>query len=207
MLDGKTAKDCKVFNINEQINKLISKKNIDYFLNEWESYLAAVIFICMTIFLFLQAFSRYVFKYSITWTEELTLLVYVPMVYLCIAAAVYNRKHIRIDAILSIVPFKIKKIMLILSNLTYLIFCFILVCFFGPIIKGVGSSVSPILRIPQAPFYISIPVLHILIAIRLIQDTIRLWYEKEEDLGASTPIVDLNACEREYQNSLTKKKI
>lgn len=207
MLQGEIIKMDKEINSNKKIDKLSKTKKLIHFLNEGESYLAASIFIFMTIFLFLQAFTRYVLKYSITWTEELTLLIYVPMVYMCIAAAVYNRKHIRIDALLTIVPFKTKKFILILSNIIYLIFCFILIYFFGPIIKGVGSSVSQILHIPQAPFYISIPVLHVLIGIRLIQDTIRLWHEKEADLGVSIPIVDLDACEREYRDILLKKKL
>ena len=46
--------------------------------------------------------------------------------------------------------------------------------------------------------YIVIPISLLLTVIRLIQDTIKLAKESEENLGASKPSMDLDACEREW---------
>ena len=50
----------------------------------------------------------------------------------------------------------------------------------------------------QQLVYIVIPISLLLTVIRLIQDTIKLAKESEENLGASKPSMDLDACEREW---------
>lgn len=169
------------------------------FLNEGESYFGAVIFIVLTVLLTLQVITRYVFNHSFTWAEELSIQLYVPMVYACVAAAVYKRKMIKIDMVITYLPFKAKKVSLIAANVLYMVFCGFIFYGYAGLIRDLGDAVTTVMRYPLKITYWSIPILHILIFVRLIQDTIRLWKEEEHELGVgSKPMVDLDAVEREY---------
>lgn len=100
------------------MNNVFLKK----FLNEFEIYMGAVIFVIMTILLFVQVVTRYFFGHAVTWAEEISTIMFVWMIYLGVAAAVLRRKHLKIDAFVETLPFKYKKMLLILSNVIFLIF-------------------------------------------------------------------------------------
>jgi TRAP-type C4-dicarboxylate transport system permease small subunit len=172
------------------------------FLNNFESYIATICFFILTILLFFQVVGRYLFKYSFTWMEELGTIMFVYMAYLGIAGAITSRKHLRIDFLLEMMPFKIKRVFLVLSNVVFAGFnIFISIIMFN-LIKLLGTSVTTMLRIPKAAVYSIIPIGLFLSVIRLVQDTIKLTKENAADLGASKPSLDLAACEREYQEKL-----
>jgi len=172
------------------------------FLNTWEIHLGTIIFILLTIFLNIQVISRYVFKNAITWTEELSTIMYVWLVYLGVAAAITERKHLKIDFVVDMVPFKIKRIMLIFSNIIFMTFCIYMIFPLMKIINNMGTSTSPMLLIPKALSYGILPISMVLSVFRLIQDTIRLTKETEDKLGTSKPILDLDAIERERDELL-----
>ncbi len=185
-----------------------SKEVWKLILNEGESYFGAVIFVFLTILLTLQVITRYVFNHSFTWAEELSILLYIPMVYACVAAAVYKRKMIKIDMVVAYLPFKAKKVSLIAANVLYMVFCGIIFYGYLGLIRDLGNAVTTVMRFPLKYIYWTIPLLHILIFIRLIQDTVRLWKEEEHNLGkGSKPMVDLDKCEQEYLEKKAQEKI
>jgi len=174
-------------------------KNI---INNFEIYLGAVIFIIITILLSLQVISRYILRFSFAWTEELSCILFVWMIYLGISGAVMTRKHLRIDAFLNAMPYKIKKFILILDNFISMFFC-AYICF--PMMKIIGNlrktgTVTAILRIPKVFTYSIIPICLTLTIIRFIQESITLAKENEETLGAAKPTIDMEALEKEAQD-------
>jgi TRAP-type C4-dicarboxylate transport system permease small subunit len=172
------------------------------FLNNFEIYIATICFFILTVLLFFQAVSRYLFKYSLTWMEEFGTIMFVYMTYLGISGAITYRKHLRIDFLLDIMPFKLKRVFLILSNVVFAAFnVFISIVMFD-LIKLMGRSVTTMLRIPRAAVYSIIPVALLFSVIRLAQDTIKLTKESAAELGVSKPALDLAACEREYREKL-----
>ena len=174
------------------------KFDLKTFLNNIELYLATLCFIVLTVMLTLQVFSRFILHHSWTWMEEFATIMFVWMIYLAISAAVTYRKHLRIDFLLDMMPFKVKKVMLIISNVIFALFnVYISVIMFN-VIKLLGASKTTMLKIPQQLVYIVIPISLLLTVLRLIQDTIKLAKESEENLGASKPSMDLDACEREW---------
>lgn len=181
------------------MEKLGKKARILYILNNFESYISMGLFIFMTIFLTVQVISRYCFGYSLAWAEELATILFVPMIYCSISAAVTSRKHITISALQDVMPFKVRKILLIISNLIFLAFCLYVQKPLIELIVGLGSSTSAILGIPKRLCYICIPLLFALTSVRIIQDTVRLARENEQNLNMKSPALDLEACEREAQ--------
>jgi len=166
---------------------------------EGEIYLGTYCFVAMTILLLLQVISRYIFHNSITWTEELSVILFVWMQYFGIVAAVLSRKQIRIDAVVNLLPFKWKKVALILSNVCTTVFC---VLIFQPILNIVsnlfrtGASTN-LLGIPKGWCYMILPIAMVWLVIRLVQETMLLWKEDEKELGAAQPTIDLSFLEEE----------
>ncbi len=157
-------------------------------LNEFELYLGTLCFILMTIFLFLQVFSRYVFNSSLSWTEELSVILFVWMVYFGSSAAVLKRKHLRIDFLINLMPPKLKRISLVTSNLLFIVFCGLTIM---PLMEMVGrfarsGASTTILNIPKSLVYVVIPLSLILTSIRLVQESIIVIKEEDKNVGVVT---------------------
>lgn len=167
-----------------------------YWLNEWESHLSAITFIIIGIMLTIQVVSRYVFHHSFTNFEEIATQLYVLMTYTGVASAVTNRKHLSISALPDALPFKARKVLLIVEDLIFAAFCLYVLPPFMKYIASIGNTVLPVSRIPEKYFYSIIPIFLVLTVIRIIQDIFRLAKEDQENLGQTTPTLDLNAYER-----------
>lgn len=176
------------------------------FLNNIELYLGTICFIIITIMLTLQVISRYILRSSFTWMEEFATIMFVWMIYFGVSAAVTKRKHLRIDFILDMVPFKVKKAMLIISNIVFAVFNVYISTIMVDIINLMGNSKTTMLHWPQWLVYAIIPISLILSVVRLVQDSIRLYKEDESNLGISKPSMDLDACEAIYREKLAAKK-
>lgn len=172
------------------------KKGWKYWLNEWESHVSAICFIIIGIMLTIQVVSRYVFQHSFTAFEEVATALYVLMTYSGVAAAVTHRKHLTISAVPDALPYKARKVLLIVDNIVFMAFCIYVIPHFIKYINAIGNSVLPVSRIPEKYFYWMIPIFLVVTIIRIIQDCIRLAKENEENLGVSKPSLDLNAYER-----------
>lgn len=175
------------------------------FITNIDQYISAVLFIVIMLLLFLQVVTRYVFNHSFTWTEELSVLLFVWMTYTGVSSAITYRKNLRIDALLDVVPFKVKKALLIISDIIFIIFNIYLIFPFVQLIDSIGSSRTPILGIPKAITYWLIPVILVITCVKLVYDIIKLYHEDEKRLGASKPTIDLEAMEAEYRERMAKK--
>jgi C4-dicarboxylate transporter DctQ subunit len=176
------------------------------FLNNIELYLSTILFIALTILLFANVAARYLFQHSFAWIEELSTIMFVWMIWFAMSAAVTKRKHLRIDFILEMVPFKAKKFMLIVSNIIYFAFNIWMLVILAGIIQRLGTSQTTMLRLPQQVVYSIIPIGVVLSCVRIIQDTIKLYHEDEKNLGASKPSMDLDECERIYLEKKAAKE-
>lgn len=174
------------------------KKDWKFVLNQFESYIGAFLFLAICVLMLIQVISRYLLGRAITWAEELSTLMFVPMIYCGFASAVTNRKHISIEAVQFFVPFKVRKAMKIASEVVFLFFCLYMQGPLFKVVRNLGNSVTDLLKLPKKYIYIEIPILLLLVAVRIVQDIIRLWHEDESNLGKTKPTIDLEACEREY---------
>lgn len=173
------------------------KFNSKKFLNEFEIYLGTIVFLVLTALLTIQVISRYVFNSAITWAEELAVIMFVWLIYLGVAGAVTNRKHLKIDALINAVPFRVKRVLLILDNVITFGFCAFVIFPFSQLIVNLANSgtKTSLLRLPKAAIYSIVPFCLALTCIRLIQDTVKLTKENEKELGSSKPTIDIEALE------------
>jgi C4-dicarboxylate transporter DctQ subunit len=183
---------------NEKSNNISFKKLLD----DFENYIAAFLFIGLTILLFTQVVTRYFLKSAATWTEEVSNIIFVALTYLGVSSAVKHRKHLCIDFVIEKVSFRTKRILLIISDIVFIMFCIYMLFPMSTIIKGfggLGGASSPLLGIPKVISYGVIPISFAFTVVRLVQDIIRLMHEKEKEIGATKPTLDLNAAEAEWE--------
>lgn len=137
------------------------KKGIVFYLNYVEEVLLVIMLAVMTVLIFVQVVSRYVFNSSITWTEELARYMFVWLSWIGISLAAREGQHITIDAVTNLfVGKKIYNYINILANIIVIGICLVM------LVEGVKitqkmyliKSVSPMLKIPMGVCYLSVVV-------------------------------------------------
>lgn len=181
----------------------MKKSFLKTFINEFELYAATVLFILMTVLLFLQVVSRHIFSHSLTVMEELALILFIWVVYLSAPAAVLKRKHMRVEFVLDMLPQKIRRFAVIFDHLIVMVYCLLML---PPIAKLIYRLykfhfATSLLRIPKSLTYAIIPFSLTMVVIRTIQEIITIAREDEKTAGETVGSLDLDACEREYHST------
>lgn len=142
-----------------------------------------------SLLLFVQVVMRYVFGSSLSWSEELARFLYLWEVWLGIAYATKTGAHLRVDLIYDLVKGKAALVLRLFVNILWFAFG-VWFAFIGSqtmmTIMGFGQ-LSSAMRIPMWLVYLAIPVGSGLMAIRLIEQTVKLIKagpEREEKKGA-----------------------
>lgn len=143
----------------------------DYF----EEILVIILLAGMSIIIGIQVFMRYVLKSSLSWSEELARYMFIWMIYIGISYGVKKDKHVKIEAVLTVLSSFWQKVLLIISDLLFLFFAVIIVIKSFEVsntIQNLGQ-LSPGMELPMWIVYMAVPVEFSLVCIRLIQSLIR----------------------------------
>lgn len=142
------------------------------FFEEWTLYLAVMVGL---VSLFINVIMRYVFSYSMAWSEELIRELIILTTFVGLSPAIKNRSMITIDALVQIVP-------RLRTPLTY--FSHFSVLAFAVIITKMGidmalmqertSQATIILEIPLVILYLILPLMGVTMGVRTIQV---LWWD------------------------------
>ncbi len=177
------------------------KMTLKEFFNTFEIYIGTGLFLALTVLLTIQVISRYVLQYSFAWTEELAEVMFVWMIYCGIAAAVRKRKFLRIEVLLDALPFRYKRILLVIDNIIQAAFSIFIIFPILNIIANFQKSnaTSSILHIPKVFAYMVVPISMGLCLVRIAQEIYVLLHEDEKKLGVSKASLDLDEIERQGQ--------
>lgn len=137
---------------------------------------------------FLQVIMRYVFSSSLSWSEELARYLFLWQIWLGASYAVKERKHLRIEAVQSMIKSASGKIRFELVALfLWLVFSIFMVYKGGELVKllFVRGQVSPAMRVPMAYAYASVPVGCLLMSIRLIAEIRTMFKEYSSAEGGT----------------------
>lgn len=164
-------------------------------LMHFETYIGLAAFIFITVILTVQVVGRYIFGQSWAWIEETSVIAFVIMIYCGVSGAVTTRQNMRIDMVLTVVPFMAKKVLMILDPIINAVFVGWLSYYLYEIIQNMLqlNQVYSVTRIPRVSIYIFLTLMLILSIIRSVQEVIKLAGEKEKELGKSKPAFDLDA--------------
>ncbi len=133
----------------------------------------------MTVVLFLQVFSRYVFNLSITWSEELSIFCLVWLAYFGAALAVQQRRHLRIEVFVSFLKPRKRKLVDIACNIVFFLFCIFLVygTYNMTILAKATGQIAAATGLKRWIVFAGLPISFSLIAFRLLQDILRQFRE------------------------------
>ena len=119
----------------------------------------AICLLCaMTFLIMFQIFGRYVFNYSISWSEELAVYSQIWLVMLGAGIAMRNRHHASVDIVIARLPpliqlvFRSTSVLLVVWFLLVVIASSFSMLAFGMIVS------SPALQLPMAIPYAALPV-------------------------------------------------
>lgn len=149
-------------------------KKIRWLFDNLEYILSMLCMGAMMCLLFIQVVSRYVFGYSLAFTEEISVILFILSVYIGAIGATRRGQHLRIELVTANLKPKGQTVCTIISNIIFVIInCFL----------GYGSTLvvlnlfnygmkTPITKLPKWIPYAIIPMALLLISIRLIEDTV-----------------------------------
>ena len=135
----------------------MNRKVWNSFQNICEKITGALLVVMISL-IFIQVLTRYVFDYSIAWSEEVTRYLFVWMIFLTLNLTIRDNLPIRIDLIDQYLPDKPRKIIdifvILLSLITFIVFSYSGYMF---TLRGMLST-SPALGIPLYIAYVAMPI-------------------------------------------------
>ncbi|MBS4535059.1 TRAP transporter small permease [Clostridium sp. D2Q-14] len=114
-------------------------KKVFKFFNKTEELTASSLLIITSLLVFVQVLMRYMFNYSISWTEEVARYMIAWFIFLGSSIAVKENAHVNMDALSNLIKGKISQVISIIIDLINIAFC-ILTIMAG--VKMIQSSIS-----------------------------------------------------------------
>lgn len=149
-------------------------KKVLVFLNNLESWFSGVLLTILSLFLFSQILARYLFYTSLPRVEEISYVIFIWFLYLCINLAVKEGRHYRVSIIDSIMPKVMQKWIKIGADFVWLGFSLLMLYYS---IRLVQSNIehpfySPVLEISTSITYLVLPFAFFLMSVRVLQTNI-----------------------------------
>jgi TRAP-type C4-dicarboxylate transport system permease small subunit len=143
--------------------------------DELESSVCVVIMMFMLVILFYQVVARYGFGVTNAWCDELSRYALVWFGYLSASYAIVHNAHIKIDMFLALWPKSWRKGIKLFSNVLFFVYAVIVAYYSAIWLYGLMKSgaITLGLRLPMAMFCLIVPLSHVLMALRLVQLTVR----------------------------------
>lgn len=144
--------------------------------NRLEEWLSVAVLMFILLLLTYQVVLRFIFHNTNSWSEELARYMFVWLVYLSAAYAIYKNAHIKIDAAVKIYPKKVRKYVPILGNVIFLVYAVLVTIYSADYCMDILASqqVSMGLHVKMAYMYAAIPIGHALMSLRLLQLIVRM---------------------------------
>jgi TRAP-type C4-dicarboxylate transport system permease small subunit len=157
-------------------------QNINKILQKFELFLGTTCFIVLFSLMIANCFGRYVLERPILWAEELNNYLFVWFGFLGAAYVMSNDRHIKVTAILDMLPPLGRYIIVQICNLIFITMCII---FMEPLYRLLRVvPFSGLLRIPLIYVYSILPLSFGLMAFHIVnnivQDTLRLLIERKK---------------------------
>jgi len=140
--------------------------------------LVVACFAYMTLAVLAQVFGRYVFNYSISWTEETARYAQIWVVLMGAGIAMRRGLHVAVDALAAMLPLRWARALSILVAAGALWFLGVVVYGSLPLIElGWLFETSPVLQVPMWIIYLSLPLGAAYFALELVARVVERWHQ------------------------------
>jgi TRAP-type transport system small permease protein len=154
-----------------------------------EKFIIIIFGSIMLVSVMLQVFFRYVIRTSVPWTEELSVISFLIMIFYGASLASYHNRHLGIKNLVNKLADSTYKIVWFIKNIIIILFLVtvMLVYSFPMVIEGLNQSYT-ITRVPLFYVFVQIPIFSILIIFHIILSFLRRDYIKELPESANKEI-------------------
>jgi C4-dicarboxylate transporter, DctQ subunit len=161
-----------------------------------ENSIAVFSMATVSLLVFGNVISRYVFSYTPIWSEELSRFLVVTSIFIGVAIGVRKNQHIGVDALIRFMPHKLLVVSEVLLNLIGIVVIGVLVFNSFEFIQHTREfeQLSPAMRIPMYIPYIAMPVGLSLSIIHFINNIVKLFTnpsQAESAIFASEHVIEI----------------
>ena len=140
------------------------------------STLVVVCFAWMTLAVLAQVFGRYLFNYSISWTEETARFAQIWVVFMGAGIAMRFGWHVAVDALAAMLPRGAARALSVLIAAGGLWFLAVVVLGSLPLLElGWTFETSPVLLIPMWIVYLCIPIGAVYFGLEIVLSVVTRW--------------------------------
>jgi TRAP-type transport system small permease protein len=130
--------------------------------------LLALLLGVLTASVFLQVLSRFVLRYPLPWTEEVTRLAFVYSIFVGATVAVREKAHINVDVFVTLLPRRAARAVTLAGSALVAVFLGVVVWQGILFVQATGVQMTPVLQIPFRHLYVVIPVSGALMLVYLV---------------------------------------
>lgn len=132
------------------------------------------ILFAMSMLVGVQVFMRYVVHQSLPWSEEITRYMFIYLMYLGISYGVRKNRHIRISVFVDLFPVPVRKVLLLVSDILFLVFATLVVVKAREVAALIGrlGQRTAATDVPMSMVYAAVPIGYGLVALRLVQNIV-----------------------------------
>lgn len=140
-----------------------------------------LLFVSMTLMVFIQVVLRYGFDGNIFWSEEFARYSMIWIAFLGAAVGIKHNEHTRIDFFVKLLPQKASKIIEILNRLLCIFFVAFISYSSITLLENLMNLKTPSLQIPVGIVHLALPVSGVIMIVYLIIQIILLIKNEEEE--------------------------
>ncbi len=158
------------------------KRKMIWIIHNFEQIIASTMLMGVIILLTIQIGSRFIFNNSIPWTEEVSRYAFLWLVYVSVSLVAKQNGHIRIIDHLKLLPKKIAKALLLISDAIWIVFNLVVVVEGFKLFANMDQYplMSAVLHWDLKYIFLVIPLSFLLASIRIIENDINMIKNKQQ---------------------------
>jgi len=140
-----------------------------FYLGKVEEIVAGIFMILMSLCTVGNVIARYVFNSPIAWAEEFARYAFVWVVFLGAVACTKQKRHIIIDALIGVLPRRIRGGVLVCADLL-IIALMVSLIYYGWVFTTMSTEPTSMMEIPQYLIYVAVPLSAALVLVYTVGD-------------------------------------
>ncbi len=140
------------------------------------TWVVVACFVYMILAVLAQVLGRYVFNYSISWTEETAKFAQIWVVLIGAGITMRRGLHVAVDVLAALLPLNLARVLMVVVAAGCLWFLGIIVYGSLPLIElGWMFETSPVLQVPMWTIYLCLPLGAFYFGIEIVLSVIARW--------------------------------
>lgn len=165
----------------------------------FEEYVCMFLLTLMVLLITAQIFSRFLFNFSLDWSEELARFVFIWLIYISVSLAAKHHRHIRVEALVNALPPTLGKIIDMLANVVWLAFNGYMIFHGVDLVSQIlsTSQQSAATGLNMGYIYAIVPFAFFIMSVRILQNIFKAFPKFFSNEPLKNPAIDQNHHMRE----------